>query len=242
MKKLVFIFSMAVIALMSSCNNDDDYKDIYYSIGTLSVDSTGNIEYIYSDKANTINALNTPKTSLENGARAYVQFTDLENVSRADGNIYNANFIFVDDILTKNIIEINEMNADSIGHDNIDIRDVWFSEGYINFEFTFMGYAGTHMINLVGNSEVFSPNVEIAPDVVNLELKQNAFGDSEATLMNGLVSFKLNSLPFNVAKGQKFEVSYESIDGIVKSVSVSYDYGDTADVAKASGDFSRKIK
>ncbi|MFV0483707.1 MAG: hypothetical protein ACK5MG_06405 [Bacteroidales bacterium] len=226
MKKLFFILLAVSSVAFTACSDNDDNEDVYYSIGTVSVDDDSNINAINSDLGNVINANNTPRTDLDNGARAYVQYINLENVAGEESNVYSADFIYIDGILTKNIVEVNPENADSIGNDPINLSEVWFSDGYLNVEFSFLGDYQMHFINMVGDSALFASGGTTeprgVPDTIYLELRHNAYDDFDRAVMSGLASFRLESLPFYVKTGQIFSVSYKDLDGIIRTKDIEY--------------------
>ncbi|MFV0506827.1 MAG: hypothetical protein ACK5L5_09005 [Bacteroidales bacterium] len=245
MKKNFFICAVALVVLFTACNNDEDYDEVYYSIGTLSVDGDSNIKAIDSDLGNVINATNSPKTDLNDGDRAYVQYINLENVAGREDSVYNADFIYVDGILTKDIIEINERNADSIGNDKIYLDNAWFSKGYLNIEFSFWGDSQTHFINMVGDNSLFSTsksaNDKSATDTIYLELRHNAYNDYNRTIMSGLASFRLKSLPY-VSTGQVFAIKYKGFDGIVKTKELVYELSSKEERTSTTVKNKSKIK
>jgi len=106
-------------------------------------------------------------------------------------------------ILTKNIIELDYQNEDSIGNDPIKANAVWVGGDYLNVSFHF-NYGGErpHLINLVGNKT----STEVKNGIIELELRHNSFNSQAERLYEGFICFDLKPLRQNHADSVKLSV------------------------------------
>ncbi len=58
---------------------------------------------------------------------------------KKEGYDYNAKVQYIENILTKSVIPMDEQTTDSIGDDRINIVDMWLGGGYLNIEFQLFG-------------------------------------------------------------------------------------------------------
>lgn len=105
-------------------------------------------------------------------------------------------------ILTKQAIELNAQNEDSIGNDPVKAKAIWVGGDYLNVSFLF-NYGGVkpHAINLVENTL----SSEASPDAVKLELRHNSYESTQTRLYEGFVCFDLK--PFRVDDADQVKLS-----------------------------------
>ena len=60
-------------------------------------------------------------------------------LKKKEGYDYNAKVQYIENILTKSVIPMDEQTTDSIGDDRINIVDMWLGGGYLNIEFQLFG-------------------------------------------------------------------------------------------------------
>lgn len=217
MKFVWFTLSLSITLslLIQSCNIDqyDSFGDIpslnadKVSIATIQATET-NDEYFFlidGDKKlypGDLSSITNYKWLA--GQRVFVYFNLLGE--KMDGYDYNAEIVYIQDILTKNIIPITEETADSIGDDKINITYAWFGGGHLNIEFQYLGTENAskpHMINLVYNENSYSD-----PEYITLEFRHNAYEDSPYKLLSGIASFKMpSSSESSHLKGVKLRVN-----------------------------------
>ena len=153
---------------------------------------------------------------LDDGSLMYTNTTGLLNYKPVDGQRIIANYTFIEtldksfepsvaiytgknvklndvyEILTKGIFKIKPAQQDSIGNDQIEIKNIWIGSDYLNVEFVYLGYNKKHFINLVSDdSKTYTDNK------VHLEFRHNANSDYPSNSNWGMVSFDLKTLKEN---------------------------------------------
>jgi hypothetical protein len=103
---------------------------------------------------------------------------------------YAVKALSVREVVTKDIVELNEENRDTIGTDPIFLNDIWLGGGYLNLEFTFYGNDKTHYINVVKDPAQQSAD----PAEVHLQVRHDARDDDMNQRYRGLMSFHLDSV------------------------------------------------
>lgn len=221
MKKLIFIASF--LSLLA-CSEDKSYyqKPYYYSIGTLQVDSASRqIEYLVSDKGNTIAPKKDITTSIGNNSRVYAEMVNLDESREPK----MADFIYLKKILTKSIIPISSTTEDSIGMDPLVINSVWCAQGYITFDISFKGGGWSHMINLVSEDEALFGQLMVSSSSekpIQLSLRHNAYDDPYMYAQRALVCFDMSSIAIDLEESHTFVFSYKNYRG--EQVERSYTY------------------
>ena len=115
---------------------------------------------------------------------------------------YNIRVNDIWNILTKQAIELNAQNQDSIGNDPVKANSIWIGGDYLNVSFMF-NYGGMrpHAINLVENT--LSP--EASSDKINFEFRHNSYQSTQPKLYEGFVCFDLK--PFRVNDADSVNLS-----------------------------------
>jgi|APDOM4702015248_1054824.scaffolds.fasta_scaffold16441_2 hypothetical protein len=237
MKKLLLLFGIFSVVLLTSCNNDDDFSIDSYSIQMATVgkiDGSSSTFYLNLDSGAKvwIAATNLPYFNPKDGQRIIASYSILSN----GGNGYD-HYVKLNDayqVLTKPIISLTASNADSIGNDPIKITDVWIANHHLNVEFVFLGDRLKHMVNLAESSDFGS-----TPQIAKLQLRHNAYNDSPQFWLRGIASFKLRPLVVQGQQSRKIELSYTSFNGEQKIVELTYDWSDLVFV-QDSGNLSLK--
>lgn len=195
-----FLFRMwvavAVLTVtVSSCLEDDEYEvdELLFAIGNVRI-IEGNDYYFELDEGSKLYPGDTTAISnypLVENQRAFVYFTLLEQA--LPGYEYNAALKHVENILTKDIHKMTPEEEDSIGHDRIDVDNIWLTEDYVNIVYRFYHSNNAekkHMLNLVVNE-----NDSASDDgFLHLEFRHNAYNDTPLQGGNGIVSFRLDSI------------------------------------------------
>ena len=148
---------------------------------------------------------------LDDGSLMYTNTAGLLNYKPKDGQRIIANYSFIEtnsaasstiknnvklndvyEILTKGIFKIKPAQQDSIGNDQIEIKNIWIGSDYLNVEFVYLGYNKNHFINLVSDdSKTYTDNK------VHLEFRHNANSDYPSNSNWGMASFDLRLLKAN---------------------------------------------
>jgi len=150
----------------------------------------------------------------KDGQRVAVYFNLLKE--EVAGYDYNGEIVYIDNILTKDIIPLTEETADSIGDDRIDISQVTYSTNYVNIAFTFIGSENPkdlHMINLVRNE---IEGAEEDDDYLVVEFRHNAYDDPGRKTLTGFASFKLALTEEEAEKYKGLKIRTNTIYGGIK--------------------------
>jgi hypothetical protein len=200
MKKLVFGALIVLLGALSySCNDDSDgysLNDIWITIGNIEGDADSYI--IVTDGGTRLFPSSTavPDYGFENGDRLFVNFTILADGDENSGIDHYIKLNGYSEILTKDIIEYNAENADSIGNDGLWFskpdEDVWIANDYLNVNFVYEGAPWiTHYINMVYDVE----NLTTEDGTPIFEIKHNKNDDIYTDPpLRGFVSFDLKDL------------------------------------------------
>jgi len=131
------------------------------------------------------------------------------------GKIYD-----IQSILFKDIKNISQVNSDSIGHDEITVRNAWIEpKNILNLDLLFFTNGSVHYINLIDNGKgngIDSPFI--------LELRHNARGDNPNYRAYATVSFKLNYLRVAGKDPVNFLISYTDYNGNLIQIPKTYSY------------------
>ncbi|MFV0545876.1 MAG: NigD-like protein [Bacteroides sp.] len=213
MKKFNLIalsFWIAIIPFFQSCMSDGEPVDSFV-ISTIKVpDAESKDYYFLLDNGKKMFPSITDWVKgyeAKEGQRAFVLFRDLEQTT--EGYDYSIEVKRIENILTKDIIDLTAENEAEIGDDGINTTYMWIAQGYLTIEFQYYGTNSSdkkHYINLVNNTLNTEPNPD--EEYIELEFRHNAEGDAPAVLGEGYVSFKLNSLADQMEgkKGLKIRV------------------------------------
>lgn len=216
MKKLKFIALAAVLTLiptLQSCLDDNEYNYPSLAISTIrTLDGVEKGYYFALDDNKTLYPGDT--TAINNhpiveGQRAFVYFYYLDEPKA--GYDYNVQVQQITNILTKDIVDLTEENAEKIGDDKINATQLWIAQGYLNIEFQYYRTHSKdkmHFLNLVRNTTTDKTDKNDEEGYISLEFRHNAEGDSPIHPDEGYVAFKLDNIAEEMkgAKGLKIRV------------------------------------
>lgn len=220
MKTLRIIPILLVAAVMAtsafSCStDDDDYGNVSATpINTPNAVVTlktmhGHL-YMQLDDSTLLyptNLLTNPYGDKE--IRALVNIVKFKSEDATD--VYsNATQVYVhwmDSILTKPIApSLGAEDDATYGNDPLEIVDDWTTvceDGYLTLRFrTYFGFEVQHSVNLVRGTEPY--------EVV---LHHNAYGDLDGAVSDGIVAFRLDSLPDTNGKTEELTLKWNSFNG-----------------------------
>ena len=154
--------------------------------------------------------------------RVFLNYTILSDAQSGYDHYVKVNDIW--NILTKDVIELNAENADSIGNDPVKSNAVWVGGDYLNVSFMF-NYGGVkpHAINLVKNSA----SAVSSDDPINLEVRHNAYQSDRTKLFEGFVCFDLKPLRSSTADSVLLSVKVKEWDKDV-TYDVIYRYNEAS--------------
>lgn len=219
MKTLKTLIGMVGILLFSlsfySCLNDDnDYYD-NLSWGIVTVKPLSDTSYyLQLDDSTTLQPVGNyiPYFGLEKERRALLSFTFLNDP--VEGYDHAIQVIRIDSILTKTIVDdLGEQNDEVYGNDPVQLatypwsaEGIWIEDGYLNIHFfSYFGNTKPHLLNLVRTHDAASS--------YELEFRHNAYDDPKISEGQGLVAFRLNSLPDTNGQTVKLKIKYKSFEG-----------------------------
>ncbi|MCU4176203.1 hypothetical protein [Carboxylicivirga sp. N1Y90] len=214
MRKIGYGLLIAFLAMGTfSCNDDSDnysLSDMWITIGNIEDDPDNKLITTDGGTKLFVSAPAGLDHGFELGDRLFINFTILADGKEGEDIDHYIKLNGYNEILTKEIVELSDDNAEEIGHDPIWFRnqsdDVYIANHFLNVDFMYEGAPWiTHFINLV--SDVENPTNEDGIPV--LEIRHNA-NDDEYTNppLRAFVSFDLKQLQ----EPGKTEVSF-----IVKS-------------------------
>lgn len=211
------------VSLFSCLDDDDAYSADGYALGIVTVKPLSESSYyLQLDDSTTLWPVDgyIPFFGLEKERRALVNFTPLAD--NIDGYDYAIKINRIDSILTKSIVEdLKDRNDEVYGTDPVRLatypwsqKGAWIEDGYLNIHFiSYFGGYKPHFLNLVKMDEAESP--------YELQFRHHAYDDPHISEGQGLVAFRLNSLPDTNGKTVKLKIHYRSFDGD-KTVELDY--------------------
>ena len=212
--KLFFfaIVAFAATSTLSSCDvHDDDNPSTMYPSALVTVKPVdANSFYLQLDEQTTLKPVNmkgSPYGTEE--VRALVYYTEVND----DPAPYDkaVRLTWMDDILTKATIVRDSENTENYGHDPVEIVDDWVTiveDGYLTLRFrTVSNNTGRmHRVNLVA---------ENPENPYEVTFYHDADGDTYGDMMfDGLVAFRLNSLPDTEGQSVKLKLRWQSFSGM----------------------------
>lgn len=193
--KYSFQFVLATMLLLmgvfvvSACGNDESYPDSTVTIAMADVEKPPQYDapYFVLDNREKLWVVQSAVSyrDLKGGQRIFGSYSLLE--PGKDGFNYYVRLNDYTMVPIQNIIDLTLDNVDSIGNDEVQIREIWPSPEYLNVRFM-LNYPNPQqpILNLAVNRMI-----PLADDgYAHLELRYNSNG-SNGRLVPGLVSFEL---------------------------------------------------
>ena len=221
-KLVVGVMAATCFMGFQSClGDDDDYpysKVLPNALVTVKPVDDGSY-FLQLDDSTTLLPVNMTSSPFgQKEVRALVNFDETNESSGIYSKAVNINWI--DSILTKPIApDLGVTSNDSIyGSDPVEIVNDWVTiaeDGYLTLRFrTIWGDRNkAHFVNLLTGKDPENP--------YEVEFRHNAYGDVYGAYADGLVAFKLDSLPDTNGKTVKLKLKWKSFDGD-KSVEFNY--------------------
>ncbi|PWD98324.1 NigD1/NigD2 family lipoprotein [Marinilabilia rubra] len=193
MRRMFFALIIGALGLFfTGCLDDDnDTTPVqYFELGMTKVGDADQMQVV-TDSELTLEFATFPENyEFEADTRVMVKYSVNERGEEGDSYDYLVDVYSIQDVVLKEIIELNEENRDTIGTDQLSINDVWVSGGFLNIDFSFYGTDEVHYFNLV-KDPLEQPD---SPNEVNLQIRHDARGDDALSRYRGLMSFYLESL------------------------------------------------
>ena len=199
----ISIFSIGICLFLLSCDdNAHSLGEFRINIATVIPEGENAYSLILDNGKRLWPAANAVLYHPTYNQRVFLNYTILSGAQDGYDHYIKVNDIW--NILTKQVIELNAQNADSIGNDPVKVNAVWIGGDYLNVSFMF-NYGGVkpHAINLVKNRLAS----DISTDAIDLEFRHNAYDSQRDKLYEGFVCFDLKPLRDNHADSVKLSVS-----------------------------------
>jgi len=211
MKKSTLLLTAGLLfgsLFLPSCLNDDDEMDLRYPNALVTVKHTGdNTLYLQLDDSTTLLPVNL-NSPLYGGkeVRALVNFKEVNKPKGSFDQAVHVHWIDGDE------------NDQKYGNDPVEIVRDWVTiaeDGYLTLRFrTEWGYPRVvHYVNLFSTNNPENP--------YEVEFRHNANGDIGGRLGDGLVAFRLDSLPDTQGETVKLKLKWRSFSG---EKSAEFDY------------------
>lgn len=188
--KLKYLFlSIMGIVLLSSCmkDNSSDYY-LYGGLGTAHQIKDAEF-YFKFDNGKTFCPIGSTFDTdvLKDSARVILSFVlEGENVSGYD---YTGRLQYLNLILTKKSIQYAEEMPDTLGTNNVIIRDGYIYDKYLNLDFAVRGQYSEHYLNLVSVDSEQTTDSEY----INVHFMDKIKGTMEGSGL-GIVCFDIEDL------------------------------------------------
>lgn len=201
------LVALAAAAALQSCNDDDDNRNLAYpnALVTLKTNASGTF-FLQLDDSTTVIPTNmkaSPYGKKEVRALANINMDAKEPKDHVKSGYVN----WLDSILTKNMApNLGDKNDATYGNDPVELVKDWTTlveDGYLTLRFrTYFGYGKRHVLNLIPTGKPYE-----------VELRHNAQGDDRRVVRDGLVAFRLSSLPDTQGKEVELTVKWKSFSG-----------------------------
>lgn len=188
--KLKYLFlSIVGILLLSSCMKDDsnDYY-LYGGIGTAHKIKDAEFYFKFDNGKTFLPIGSTFDTNvLKDSARVILSFVmETENTGGYD---YTGRLQYLNTILTKKSIQYLETMPDTLGTNEVIIRDGYIYDKYLNLDFAVQGQYSEHYLNLVSIDKEQTAESEYINVYFMDKIKGNKVGSGL-----GLVCFDIEDL------------------------------------------------
>ena len=218
---LTIALLLPALFLSQSCWKDDDNDyDILHPNAVVTVKPVGESFYLQLNGETTLEAENIAKSPYGNReVRAFINYQDAKQSHTTKySKVVYVNWI--DSILTKNTIASKGSAKDiaTYGDDPVWLIDDWITvceDGYLTLHFrTKMGDSNVkHTVSLVTGVNPNNP--------YEVTLRHDANGDAANYYADGVVAFRLSSLPNTDGKTVILKLNWDSFSGI-KSAEFNY--------------------
>lgn len=213
-KKLTTRFSillMAMAALFTSCNVDDDnYESTYLPTALVTVKPTADSFILQLDDSTRLLPANMSKSPFgDKEVRALVNY----KIGEKKSDMQSVHINWIDSIRTKMTVpSLGDKNNETYGNDPVDIMKDWVTvaeDGYLTLRLrTLWGNSNkVHHINLLTGTNPKNP--------YELELRHNANGDTPMQTGDALIAFNLRDVMADAKTDKvKFTLRWNSFSGM----------------------------
>ena len=185
--KTLALVAMSLLTISSFTACDDDWDDEHFSRAVVTLKTEPSTGQPYMQVTDSTVVFPTNLTTAPYGGkevRAIVDFKFDDNATAHAGR--SVTVLRMDTIRTKDMAPSLSDNDKVYGNDPLELINSWttvWEDNYLTLHFqTRFGGNKTHYINLI----------QTAKDT--LELRQNANGDTDGPISNGLIAFRLKDI------------------------------------------------
>lgn len=194
--------------LISGCQNDNEENPPRFLEFGKTIENQVEFPVVITDSEKVLRIEEYPGDfDFEKGDRVLLHYEltgENNNERRDEQNTtadydYSVKVLSIQEITTKQIVEIDKENRDTIGVDPLLVHDIWLGGGFLNVDFSFYGNGKVHYISIVKDpGEQPEDETEI-----HLQVRHDARGDELIHRYRGLMSFYLDSLQVENADSVK---------------------------------------
>lgn len=221
--------TLIFIPLIQACDwldDDDDWANKMTIVTIKAVNDTENNDEFYflidgGKKMYADTKRYSSNYDFKDGQRAFVYINLLSE--EIPGYDYNAELVYIENILTKNVIDLNEEIVDSIGNDKINITYAWYGGDHVNIQFEFFGTTNPkelHMVNLVRNE---MEEIQEEGDYLIVEFRHNAHNDYPNERLTGIASFRPPFAKDDTKQYKGLMIRTNTIYGGIQTTTVRFD-------------------
>jgi hypothetical protein len=193
MKKLGFLFLLAISVLFTSCLDDAVNKQEYIDMGVITSLSSQTGLVVKIDEGFVLKSLFVPNlTELEIGKRVMVMYKIDRTGTDAEDFDYLIEIVDISVITVKPIFMVDDTNRDTLVSDLITINQLWISGKYMNVAFSYWNSNKVHYFNLA-----YDPTKQDYTGGVVLEFMHDANGDNPVKRSSEILSFDLSSIDWS---------------------------------------------
>lgn len=209
LKRILFLTGfIAVIFLFQSCLDDDNDNNYYANALVTVKQGTSNTIYLQLDDKTTLYPVNLKTSPF--GSKEVRALTNCKIVNESANGYNKAVYVnWIDSLLTKSTVaDMGTQNTSMYGDDPVEIVNDWVTiaeDGYLTLRFRTLWGGKRHLVNLLTGGNSSNP--------YEVEFRQNSFGDTEGSMQDALVAFRLNNLPDTNGKTVKLKLKWKSFTG-----------------------------
>lgn len=222
-KYILLAIAATAVFTLASCKKDDGHSldTSYYSLATVDNPQENPSGFVFTtDGGKEMWVAGTAITSYgpRNGSRIFANYSILYDRPDSDPYDHHVKLNDYHKVLVKDAVFLNEENEKLIGNDQISVRKIWVSGGFVNIDFILVGNDKAHYLNLVRDHMLYYMDGKI-----HLEFRHNLNEDAELMDLRGIVSFNPDPvLPEYVKLPADIVIHWKSPTG-ERSYEVSYD-------------------
>lgn len=215
---------MALVALsltgyaFQACSDDDEHYrhfpnnvsgSLPNALVTVKQQTDENVIFFQLDDSTTLLPVNVSNNLF--GGKEVRALVNYDRVNYPTGGFDQAVYVnWIDSILTKPIApDLGDRNDPVYGTDPVEIVNDWVTiaeDGYLTLRFrTKWGGGRAHYVNLLAGQNPDNP--------YEVEFRHNAYGDIHGQTGDGLVAFKLDSLPDTGGETVQLTLKWNSYSG-----------------------------